>query len=155
MFDEIGQTIFNNEIVASASDFNMGIEVETIRVNSAGQLTKEPYPKLLGNQRKNHFIKTDVYQVQSEVITPTARKSFDAMHYLMALNDTLRNALEPNELLWPLSMPPVLPQDKSTIPIANVDPKQRLTMKSGLKPAVIRRDYLWAFIWTLVLMMTC
>lgn len=133
MFDEIGQTIFNNEIVASASDFNMGIEAETIRVNSAGQLTKEPYPKLLGNQRKNHFIKTDVYQVQSEVITPTARKSFDAMHYLMALNDTLRNALEPNELLWPLSMPPVLPQDKSTIPIANVDPKQRAYYEKWIK----------------------
>ncbi|WP_243686306.1 hypothetical protein [Lentilactobacillus rapi] len=55
MFDEIGQTIFNNEIVGSASDFNMGIEVETIRVNSAGQLTKEPYPKALGNQRKKSF----------------------------------------------------------------------------------------------------
>lgn len=96
MFDTIGQIIFNNEIVAKASDFNMGIEVETIRIDSAGRLTKEPYPKALGNQRKNHFIKTDVYQIQSEIITPTARKSLDAMHYLMALNDTLRNALEPN-----------------------------------------------------------
>lgn len=112
MFDEIGQIIFNNEIVAKASDFNMGIEVEAIRIDSSGRLTKEEYPKALGNQRKNHFIKTDVYQIQSEVITPAARKSLDAMHYLMALNDTLRNALEPNELLWPLSMPPILPRDK-------------------------------------------
>lgn len=125
LFDEIGQIIFNNEIVTNASDFNMGIEVETIRIDSAGRLTNEPYPKALGNQRKNHFIKTDVYQIQSEVITPTARKSLDAMHYLMALNDTLRNALEPNELLWPLSMPPILPKDKKSIPIANVEPKQK------------------------------
>jgi len=35
--------------VAKASDFNMGIEVETIRIDSAGRLTKEPYPKALGN----------------------------------------------------------------------------------------------------------
>lgn len=125
MFDEVGQIIFNNEIVANASDFNMGIEVETIRVDAASKLTTEPYPKTLGDQRKNHFIKTDVYQIQSEVITPTAPKSADAMHYLMALNDTLRNSLAPNELLWPLSMPPVLPEDKKTIPIANVEPDQK------------------------------
>ncbi|MDN6782005.1 MAG: glutamate--cysteine ligase, partial [Lentilactobacillus parabuchneri] len=133
MFDKIGQIIFNNEIVANASDFNMGIEVETIRIDSAGRLTKEPSPKALGNQRKNHFIKTDVYQIQSEIITPTARKSLDAMHYLMALNDTLLNALEPNELLWPLSMPPVLPQDKSTIPIADVDPEQKAYYEKWIK----------------------
>ena len=133
MFDTTGQIIFNNEIVAKASDFNMGIEVETIRIDSAGRLTKEPYPKALGNQRKNHFIKTDVYQIQSEIITPTARKSLDAMHYLMALNDTLRNALEPNELLWPLSMPPVLPKDKSTIPIADVDPDQKAYYEKWIK----------------------
>lgn len=125
MFDEIGQIIFNNEIVAKASDFNMGIEVESIRIDSSGRLTNETYPKALGNQRKNHFIKTDVYQIQSEIITPAARKSLDAMHYLMALNDTLRNALEPNEMLWPLSMPPILPKDKKTIPIADVDPEQK------------------------------
>lgn len=125
MFDEIGQIIFNNEIVAKASDFNMGIEVESIRIDSSGRLTNEAYPKALGNQRKNHFIKTDVYQIQSEIITPAARKFLDAMHYLMALNDTLRNALEPNEMLWPLSMPPILPKDKKTIPIADVDPEQK------------------------------
>ncbi|WP_340147209.1 hypothetical protein [Lentilactobacillus rapi] len=84
-------------------------------------------------KEKNHFIKTDVYQVQSEIITPTAKKSFDAMHYLMALNDTLRNALEPNELLWPMSMPPVLPQDKRSIPIANVDPKQKAYYEKWIK----------------------
>ncbi len=125
MFDEIGKIIFENEIVAKASDFNMSIEVESIRINSSGQLTKEAYPEALGNQRKNHFIKTDVYQIQSEIITPTAPKSLDALHYLMALNDTLRNALAPNELLWPLSMPPVLPKDKKTIPVANVEPAQK------------------------------
>jgi gamma-glutamylcysteine synthetase len=59
MFDEIGQIIFNHEIVANASDFNMGIEVETIRVDAASKLTTEPYPKLLGDQRQNHFINLD------------------------------------------------------------------------------------------------
>lgn len=125
MFYRIGQAIFNQEIVAKASDFNMGIEVETIRVLASGKLSNEPYPKALGDQRRNSFIKTDVYQIQSEIITPTAPKSADAMHYLMALNDTLRNSLASTELLWPLSMPPELPENKKQIPIANVAPEQK------------------------------
>lgn len=36
MFDQIGKIIFDNEIVATASDFNMGIEVEMHRVNADG-----------------------------------------------------------------------------------------------------------------------
>ncbi|WP_225429722.1 hypothetical protein [Lentilactobacillus parafarraginis] len=146
MFDEIGQIIFNNEIVAKASDFNMGIEVESIRIDSSGRLTNEAYPKALGNQRKNHFIKTDVYQIQSEIITPAARKSLDAMHYLMALNDTLRNALEPNEMLWPLSMPPILPKDKKPFRSPTLIPNRRHITNAGLRREVILRGFRWAFI---------
>lgn len=125
MFDEIGQIIMENEIVATASDFNMGIEVEMHRVNSAGELSDRPYPQAIGSQRRNKYIKNDFLQIQTEIITPTTAHSVDAMHYLMQLNDTLRNALAPDELLWPLSMPPELPKDKSQIPISDVDPAKK------------------------------
>ncbi|KIS03042.1 glutamate--cysteine ligase [Paucilactobacillus wasatchensis] len=125
MFDEIGQIIMENEIVATASDFNMGVEVEMHRVNSAGELSDRPYPQAIGSQRRNKYIKNDFLQMQTEIITPTTAHSVDAMHYLMQLNDTLRNALAPDELLWPLSMPPALPKDKSQIPISDVDPAKK------------------------------
>lgn len=125
MFDEIGKTIFENEIVATASDFNMGIEVEMHRVDTTGHLSNRPYPKAVGNQRKNKYIKNDFLQMQTEIITPTTSHSSDAMNYLMQLNDTLRNALAPDEILWPLSMPPVLPKDKHEIAISDVDPDKK------------------------------
>ena len=120
MFDEIGKIVFDNEIIATASDFNMGIEVEMYRVDLTGHLSNRPYPKAIGNQRKNKYIKNDFLQMQTEIITPTTAHSYDAMHYLMQLNDTLRNALAPDEILWPLSMPPALPKDKREIPISDV-----------------------------------
>lgn len=125
MFDQIGKIIFDNEIVATASDFNMGIEVEMHRVNADASLSNIPYPSAIGSQRKNKYIKNDFLQMQTEIITPTTAHSIDAMHYLMQLNDTLRNALAKDEMLWALSMPPVLPEDKSEIPISDVDPEKK------------------------------
>ena len=125
MFDQIGKIIFDNEIVATASDFNMGIEVEMHRVNADASLSTRPYPSAIGSQRKNKYIKNDFLQMQTEIITPTTAHSIDAMHYLMQLNDTLRNALAKDEMLWALSMPPVLPEDKSEIPISDDDPEKK------------------------------
>lgn len=125
MFDDIGNIIMDNEIVATASDFNMGIEVEMHRIDASGKLSDRPYPHAIGSQRKNKYIKNDFLQMQTEIITPTTAHSADAMDYLMQLNDTLRNALAPDELLWPLSMPPELPKDKTQIAISDVDPDKK------------------------------
>ena len=64
MFDEIGKIVFDNEIIATASDFNMGIEVEMHRVDLTGHLSNRPYPKAIGNQRKNKYIKNDFLQTR-------------------------------------------------------------------------------------------
>lgn len=122
MFDTVGQVIFDQEIIARSSDFTMGIEVEMHRIDEHGRLSHQPYPVQLGDQNKNQFIKNDFVQTQSEVITPPVAHSVAAMNYLMALNNTLRQALQPDEMLWPLSMPPALPKDKTQIPIADVEP---------------------------------
>ena len=45
----------------------------------------------------------------SEIVTPPADNATDAMHYLHSINTVLRTALAPGELLWLLSMPPILP----------------------------------------------
>lgn len=115
MFSKIGQLIFDNEAVAKTSDFTMGLEIEMQRVDDTGHLSQEPYPSAIGDEKTNPWITNDFLETMSEVVTPAASHALDAMHYLYAINNVLRSALAPGELLWPLSMPPKLPKDKSTI----------------------------------------
>ena len=104
MFSEIGQTIFENEAVAKTSDFNMGLEVEMHRADNMGELSPEPTPASISLD--NPWITKDFTETMTEVVTPAANNARDAVHYLYSLNNALHNALAPNEVLWPLSMPP-------------------------------------------------
>lgn len=133
MFSEIGQLIFDNEAVAKTSDFTMGLEIEMQRVDETGQLSQEPYPAAAGDERINPWITNDFLETMSEVVTPPAAHALDAMHYLFSINNALRTALSPGELLWPLSMPPRLPKDTSKIPLAKMGPKKEAYLKEWLK----------------------
>ena len=105
MFSKIGQLIFDNEAVAKTSDFTIGLEIEMQRVDDTGHLSQEPYPSAIGDEKTNPWITNDFLETMSEVVTPAASHALDAMHYLYAINNVLRSALAPGELLWPLSMP--------------------------------------------------
>ncbi|MCG4607213.1 hypothetical protein L0O74_12870, partial [Bifidobacterium longum] len=69
----------------------------------------------------------------SEIVTPLADNATDAMHYLYSINTVLRTALAPGELLWPLSMPPILPKDRAKIQIAHAGPEKEAYFKEWLK----------------------
>lgn len=133
MFSEIGQLVFDNEAVAKTSDFTMGLEIEMQRVDETGQLSQETYPAAAGDEKTNPWITNDFLETMSEVVTPPAAHALDAMHYLYSINTALRTALSPGELLWPLSMPPRLPKDKSQIPLAKMGPKKEAYLKEWLK----------------------
>ncbi|WP_461239730.1 glutamate--cysteine ligase [Paucilactobacillus sp. N302-9] len=122
MFSEIGQIIFDNEAVAKTQDFTMGLEVEMQRVDANGNFSKEPYPFGIGNEQTNPWITNDLLETMPEVVTPPAATALDAMHYLFSINNALRQALAPGELLWPLSMPPKLPADESQLQLAKMGP---------------------------------
>lgn len=133
MFSKIGQLIFDNEAVAKTSDFTMGLEIEMHRVDDAGNLSQEPYPAGIGDQKTNPWITTDFLEVMSEVVTPPAPYALDAMHCLYSVNNILRSALAPGELLWPLSMPPKLPQDTSQIRLAQIGTEKEAYLKEWVK----------------------
>ncbi|BAP86496.1 glutamate--cysteine ligase [Paucilactobacillus hokkaidonensis JCM 18461] len=133
MFSEIGQLIFDNEAVAKTQDFTMGLEIEMQRVDENGDLSKEPYPAGVGDERTNPWVTNDFLETMSEVVTPPAAHALDAMHYLFSINNALRTALAPGELLWPLSMPPRLPKDKQTLLLAKMGPEKEAYLKEWLK----------------------
>lgn len=86
-----------------------------------------------GNEQTNPWITNDFLETMSEVVTPPAAHALDAMHYLFSINNALRSALSPGELLWPLSMPPRLPKDKSAIPLAKMGPEKEAYLKEWVK----------------------
>lgn len=133
MFSKVGQLIFERGAVAKTSNFKMGLEIEMQRVDDTGQLSQEPYPAAIGDEKTNPWITNDYLETMSEVVTPAARHSLDAMHYLYAINNVLRSALAPGELLWPLSMPPQLPADKRQLQFAKMGPAKEAYLKEWTK----------------------
>lgn len=133
MFSTIGKFIFENEAVAQTADFTMGIEVEMHRIDSQGNVSKEPYPASIGDEKTNPWMTNDFLETMTETVTPAADYALEAMHYLYALNIALRNALAPGELLWPLSMPPRLPKDKTKLVLAKMGPKKEAYLKEWAK----------------------
>ena len=133
MFSQIGQLIFENEAVAKTQDFTMGLEIEMQRVDESGNLSQEPYPSAIGDEKTNPWITNDFLETMSETVTPSAQHALDAMHYLYVINNSLRSALAPGELLWPLSMPPRLPKDKTKLRLAKMGPKKEAYLKEWAK----------------------
>ena len=131
MFSRIDQLIFDNEAVAKTSDFTMGLEIEMQRVDEDGNLSLEPYPSAIGDEKTNPWITNDFLETMAEMVTPSAQHALDAMHYLYVINNTLRSALAPGELLWPLSMPPRLPKDKTKLRLAKMGPNKVLSDIDG------------------------
>lgn len=133
MFSTIGQAIFKNEAIAKTADFTMGIEIEMHRIDENGNVSKEPYPSSIGSEQTNPWMTNDYLETMTETVTPPAPFALEAMHYLYELNTTLRNALAPGELLWPLSMPPRLPKNKKELVFAKMGPKKEAYLAEWTK----------------------
>ncbi len=93
-----------------------GIERETLRVDSKGQLKLTPHPLALGSALTNPLITTDYSESLLEFITPAEQ---DIAVALQKLDDIHRFTYTKfgDEMLWNQSMPCQLPQEKD-IPIA-------------------------------------
>ncbi len=95
---------------------NWGLEKESMRIDGCGNLVLTPHPAIFGDKLENPNITTDFSESQIEMVTDP----FDSIEkVLFSLSEIQGFILEnlDGEFLWPLSMPPHLP-DKDKIPIA-------------------------------------
>ncbi|WP_113675059.1 bifunctional glutamate--cysteine ligase GshA/glutathione synthetase GshB [Vallitalea guaymasensis] len=115
---------------------NFGIEKENVRVNYDGKLAITPHPKVFGDKSENPYITTDFSESQVEMITPTVDSLEEVYRYLETLQNIVSLSLE-NELLWPQSLPPILPAEKD-IPLANYNTDEILVKDN----ANLYREYL-------------
>ncbi|WP_419175112.1 bifunctional glutamate--cysteine ligase GshA/glutathione synthetase GshB [Desulfosediminicola sp.] len=102
-------------------DADFGFEKENVRVKPNGQLALTPHPSVFGDKLNHPYITTDFSESQVEMITPPLPCLSDALGFLETLHDIVATNLE-DELLWPQSAPPILPEDED-IPIAEFGDK--------------------------------
>lgn len=98
-----------------------GIEREAQRVTLAGDFAGTDHPAILGNRSFHPYIQTDFAENQLELITPVADSVDELFRYLGAIHDVAYRSMAPEEMLWPLSMPPALPSAEADIVIAKLD----------------------------------
>ena len=88
----------------------IGIEREMLRVTPDGRLAETPHQQLLGSPLTHPAIKTDFAEAQLECITPPCDSFEEASTCLDRLHTYIAHNIG-DELLWPLSMPCILPDD--------------------------------------------
>ncbi|TGK35141.1 glutamate--cysteine ligase [Leptospira gomenensis] len=93
-----------------------GLEKESMRVKPDGTLADTPHPEHLGSSLTNHYIKTDFAEPQLEYATHPRPRIEANIRELQDLHIYTIRKLN-NELIWPFSMPPILPEDESKIPL--------------------------------------
>ncbi len=113
---------------------NFGLEKECQRVHSTGDLALTPHPPVFGDKIKNPRITTDFSESQVEIITSPFTSTDEVYEELNKINTEVEKSIG-DELLWPLSMPPKLPNE-ADIPIANFsdseDGKTKEIYRKGL-----------------------
>lgn len=93
-----------------------GVERELQRVTYEGDLALTPHPPAFGDKLVNKEITTDFSESQMELITPPFPSVEEVDRYLSILHKKAEQEVG-DEFLWPLSMPPRLPEEE-LIPIA-------------------------------------
>lgn len=90
---------------------NYGIERESLRVDSNGEIAKTNHPDVFGDKISNPYITTDFSESQVEMITPPLKSPEEVYRFSNALYDITSMELEKDEYLWPQSMPSIVPKD--------------------------------------------
>lgn len=82
------------------------IRMETHRILTDGRASRYPYPAKLSSRRNHLYLTTDVSDNMMELKGTPQRGSEDAVRQLDLLQQALYSSLQPEERLWPLSLPP-------------------------------------------------
>ncbi|MFC6171791.1 bifunctional glutamate--cysteine ligase GshA/glutathione synthetase GshB [Loigolactobacillus jiayinensis] len=105
MLNQIGKQVKKYQHEAFLFAGHYGVEKESQRVDGYGTLSQTPLPFA----QPHRYLKNDFAQAQAEVVTDYFGTCQQTFRQLQGLDAVLLRHLPANELLWPLSMPPVLP----------------------------------------------
>ena len=110
------------------TNLKRGIEKESLRVSTSGQLSQLSHPEPLGSALTHGNITTDLSESQLELITDTHNRVDTCLSQLREIHQFVSRNIS-SELLWCSSMQCMLPQDKD-IPIAQFGTSNIATAKT-------------------------
>lgn len=117
---DLQKKLTQTKLKALFKKMRIGLEKESQRVTPSGDLAQTNHPSILGSRDYHPYIQTDFSETQMELITPVFDTTTEIMNFLGALHDVSIRSMEQEERLWPLSMPPVLPECDCGIKIAKL-----------------------------------
>lgn len=132
MNNEIRECLKRAHVRPFIDKMRIGIEKESQRVTLVGELAKSDHPKDFGCRSYHPMIQTDFSETQMELITPVCDSAEEVMDYLAALHEVALRTMENGEMLWPLSMPPNLPEKSEDIRIAKLAKKEEVLYRRYL-----------------------
>jgi glutamate--cysteine ligase len=96
-----------------------GIEKEGLRAKTNASMAMTPHPQKVGSKLTHSHITTDYAENLLEFITPVFSDTNCMLNFLSEAHHVTYQAMEADELIWPWSMPCLLPENEWDIPIAN------------------------------------
>jgi glutamate--cysteine ligase len=111
-----------------------GLEKECLRVGRDGRLSSAPHSRRFGSALTHPWITTDYSEALLEFVTPPQTGNEETLAFLADLHAfVVREGTD--ELLWPASMPCIIPSDDA-VPIAQYgssnEGRLRTIYRSGL-----------------------
>lgn len=95
----------------------LGVEVEKHRVDEQGTICATPFPNL-DQCNGAASIKREFVVSQTEFVSPKMNNPSDLCKFMTKTIEEFKQTMSANEILWPFSMPPNLPQDRERIPLS-------------------------------------
>jgi len=93
--------------------YNIGVEREGLRCDKDAKLSKLKFSEIFGDKISREFITTDFGEAQIELRTPVCSNVNECYEKLESITDiALCELNKNNELIWPYSMPCILPEEK-------------------------------------------
>ena len=129
----------NNHVKPYLLKARYGIEKESQRVDLSGNLAKTDHPKSISIRDDHPYIQRDFSETQMELITPVTETLEELFDYLAAIHDVAYRSMGDNEMLWPLSMPPQLPEKDEDIVIAKLESTRNVRYRQSLSHSYGRR----------------
>lgn len=100
MLNKIKGLINGSEVLKGG----FGLELESLRVDTLGNLSTNEHLEVFGDKIENPYITTDFAESQVEMITPVMKTSNEVFDAINALYDIVSLEIK-DEYLWPQSMP--------------------------------------------------
>lgn len=136
---DIKKMLVNDRVKPYLLKARYGIEKESQRVDLSGNLAKTDHPKSISIRDEHPYIQRDFSETQMELITPVAETIEELFNYLDAIHDVAYRSMGEDEMLWPLSMPPQLPEKEEEIIIAKFKNFKNVGYRESLSKSYGRR----------------